>query len=593
MPFDPPSLPSAPNPASLYTAGDLLLLVPGWTDLSVTRRRDLVSYLGTVASMAGVPPGSLLLTPETLRRMVRDRTAMSYGMAKGTFATILSGLRFILRRVGVIDVSGIPFLPEWQRARELLPVRKDVALTGIGRFASSLGITPDRLGLDTIDAFEAYLTERTLTGNPAKAAGAARTAWNRACTRIPDWPGKPLPPRAPLNPHILPRAAFTESFQASLTAFGKDMTAESLDRVDAEGLDEEMTPLNRRDAVRPITAALREDHARWAASYLVASGVPVGEINTIADLVTPITRARATIRFIFELKGREPSAAGMHVAEVLRIIVAKHLNRPADAERIKVWRKSVRLRYRGMTKHNRKTITDIIQPGRVELLLSLPAALMDVACELRPTAPAQARSLALRATTIGLLTQIPLRLKNLAGLRLDLHLHRPDLRNEAISHVIIPGEAMKNGKPYTMPVAPRTASLIAEWIKLFRPDTGHGPAYLFPGEGAKGKTLCHQAIRDAISDTVHEHVGVRLTPHQFRHLAARLFLEKFPGHYEEVRQLLGHESVVTTTRSYAGTECEANARRYYEDVLEAPRTAPPQPGKSLPGKPRKSRSEKR
>lgn len=50
-----------------------------------------------------------------------------------------------------------------------------------------------------------------------------------------------------------------------------------------------------------------------------------------------------------------------------------------------------------------------------------------------------------------------------------------------------------------------------------------------------------------------QHVGIGLTPHQFRHLAAHLFLRDFPGHYEEVRLFLGHASIATTIKHYAGT----------------------------------------
>jgi integrase len=56
-----------------------------------------------------------------------------------------------------------------------------------------------------------------------------------------------------------------------------------------------------------------------------------------------------------------------------------------------------------------------------------------------------------------------------------------------------------------------------------------------------------------------EYVGVVLTPHQFRHLAAERFLAAYPGHYEALRQLLGHKSVTTTIRSYCRNEDKAAA----------------------------------
>ena len=57
-----------------------------------------------------------------------------------------------------------------------------------------------------------------------------------------------------------------------------------------------------------------------------------------------------------------------------------------------------------------------------------------------------------------------------------------------------------------------------------------------------------------------------MPPHQIRHLAARLFLAAFPGHYEELRQLLGHTLIATTMR-YCGEAQEEVTRRYQEFAL--------------------------
>ncbi len=76
-----------------------------------------------------------------------------------------------------------------------------------------------------------------------------------------------------------------------------------------------------------------------------------------------------------------------------------------------------------------------------------------------------------------------------------------------------------------------------------------------------------QGLRDAIKKVTREKVGVELSPHKFRHLAAHRFLDAFPGHYEEVRQLLGHASLATTVRHYSGTESASCARRYDEVVI--------------------------
>jgi site-specific recombinase XerC len=58
-----------------------------------------------------------------------------------------------------------------------------------------------------------------------------------------------------------------------------------------------------------------------------------------------------------------------------------------------------------------------------------------------------------------------------------------------------------------------------------------------------------------------------LTPHQFRHLAAKLLLDQQPGNYEGARQLLTHCSLKSTTSFY--TELQTpNAARQYDAMLQ-------------------------
>jgi integrase len=61
-------------------------------------------------------------------------------------------------------------------------------------------------------------------------------------------------------------------------------------------------------------------------------------------------------------------------------------------------------------------------------------------------------------------------------------------------------------------------------------------------------------------------LGLRLTPHQFRHACGAIYLAANPGGHEVVRNLLGHRSIETTIRYYAGMEMAA-ALRYYDAVI--------------------------
>ena len=60
-----------------------------------------------------------------------------------------------------------------------------------------------------------------------------------------------------------------------------------------------------------------------------------------------------------------------------------------------------------------------------------------------------------------------------------------------------------------------------------------------------------------LRNTLWNEAGIRLTPHQFRHAAAKILLDAKPGHYEVVRKVLGHKSLTTTYSHYAGAETQA------------------------------------
>src|SRR5215471_11169437 len=57
-------------------------------------------------------------------------------------------------------------------------------------------------------------------------------------------------------------------------------------------------------------------------------------------------------------------------------------------------------------------------------------------------------------------------------------------------------------------------------------------------------------------------------PHQFRHLVAKLYLDRHPDAFETVRRLLGHKSIETTMRFYRELDAILAGKRYAA-VLDA------------------------
>ena len=85
---------------------------------------------------------------------------------------------------------------------------------------------------------------------------------------------------------------------------------------------------------------------------------------------------------------------------------------------------------------------------------------------------------------------------------------------------------------------------------------------------SKGRPRSQAAIAIAIHKAVLRYLGVKVTPHQFRHLCAKLILDHNPGAYELVRQMLGHTSAKTSANFYAGIDTLRAGRAHAELVNE-------------------------
>ena len=70
-----------------------------------------------------------------------------------------------------------------------------------------------------------------------------------------------------------------------------------------------------------------------------------------------------------------------------------------------------------------------------------------------------------------------------------------------------------------------------------------------------------------IIDAIMQHVGIHMTPHQFRHFGATSYLEEHPEDFETARQHLGH-AWSKTTRIYAGSSSRRASRAYNQHLFK-------------------------
>jgi integrase len=562
-----------PEQAGTLTAAAAIPRIRARADLTLPCRRDLIHAARKAAMWSGLPLDALRLDPVFLReRKVLDLPLAPPTTKESAKRAIRSRFKRLMEELGLLDRDGTPIAAIWQACLMLMDAHERRGLAAFARFCSARRIAPEAVTLETLRDFLAHLIERSLHRAPRKRVGELRTSWNAAC-RLEGWPGQVLPELTDADQFILPPGAFPQPFQEALDRLVSEMTAAMPDDpfpdiADDDDAGDDDAPHLDRKPVRLVSAESRRDHARWAASALVATGVPIEQITALACLVTPLTRVRDILRFVHQRKGGKPSPLGNHIGGVLHIIARYQARLPRKAlQTIRAWRKPVTHVYKRMTDKNRACVRAVLAPDRERRLAELPGVLMDAARKLLATSPKEAVSLAFQAAVIQLLSRNPLRQGNLRALEFQRHLKYADAGG-LISHIDIEADETKNTRAILAPVGPDTARMLRIWIDDFRPLIADPTClYLFPGHGTGNRPITPQSLRDAVKAATRRVLGVAITPHQFRHLAAKAYLREFPGEYETVRQFLGHASLVTTIRSYCDDADEAAMRRFEQTML--------------------------
>ena len=193
--------------------------------------------------------------------------------------------------------------------------------------------------------------------------------------------------------------------------------------------------------------------------------------------------------------------------------------------------------------------------------------MMAVARSQHSHAPLRAAVTAQLAVAIATLAVAPVRFANLTAIKIGFNLIKPD-GPDSNYWLVFPDYDVKNRIKLEYPLPQYLSRLIDEYIHDFRPTLlrGSNEDWLFPGQrkGAKGKI----SFSGQITGRIFKATGLRMTVHQFRHAAGALILQRRPGEYELVRQLLGHRNVQTTINAYIGLENIQASEIFSKIVME-------------------------
>ena len=219
-----------------------------------------------------------------------------------------------------------------------------------------------------------------------------------------------------------------------------------------------------------------------------------------------------------------------------------------------------------MTAKNRSTLRHFENDEIVGALLNLPRRIWARYDGKIPLKPSQLIELQV-ATAIELLLAAPIRRKNLTSIRPDRNLiPRGDGRKRRL-HLYFSPREVKNEFEVEFELPESTVQMFDRYMAEIRPHLPTSQSmYVFPGAtGVSNK--CPNLLSTQIAALTASEIGVRITAHQFRHIAGFLYLKSNPGGHEIVRRLLGHRSIETTLKFYAGMETSAALRHYDRLIL--------------------------
>ena len=541
-------------PLTLAQVRDRLADVP---ELSVQKRADLRSALKTVARAFALPLDAVPATPAILRQRLEQISPAALGIGKQSWANARS------RLLKALDLTGVPVMagrakgymaPEWKELIERIedPFRRQ-PLTRFLSFCSIRGISPRTV---TADSFEQYRSSVELLSMRAGSKSAYRAtcaAWNKARETVPGWPDLEVSVPDNRNTYALPWSTFPASLKADIDAMVADATGADL------------VTMRARRRIKPISARFRAKHLQRLVSGYVLRGNDPQALRTLADAVR-LDVVREGLRFHLQRGGGKPTAS-MDDLVVVACTIARQWVQVSDGEiqELRRLRQSLAINVCDMAPKTRVILRAFDDEQNLAALLNAPERTLR-RCAGRNRLSRSEKVSAAAALAVQLLLNAPVRVRNLSSIDLNRHVLRIGTGRHARVHLHFPAEEVKNNRELELPLSPDTVELLDLYLASVRPQILRAPSgFLFPGEAAGHK--CSILLSQQIADYVHEHVGVRVTAHKFRHLVGYLYLKQHPGSHEVVRQLLGHKSIATTIRFYASLE-QDEAFRLYDSFLD-------------------------
>lgn len=549
--------PDAPTVTAQATLANVLAALDG-KSLSDTRLRDLASAVRRIARMAGHEPDQVALDLKVLTAILGRGPANGRIPSPKTIQNLRSDLMAAIDTSGLKPISKtarLPLPPAWQGLYDIMPSKR--VRIGLSRFVhdcSARGIDPDAVTEATIDEFCS-----------AVAAGSLKTErqirrltrdiprlWNEARTACPAWPQQAI---------AVPDRRRHSRFRQNLASLPGTLSADLDAWLGWCAVPDPLDADARHRRLAPRTIALRREQILAAVTAALDEGIPADRLTRLAELIE-IDIFKAILTRLDRNAGGKPNAQAQGVSLTLVSTAQEWAKVPPEhLQELKRLRARLPALPKGLVPKNRTLLRRFEDPVLVHKLLELPAILWREAIFRKPFTH-KAMVKAQLAIALGIQLTVPLRPRNLYGLSFDRHIHEPSGPGGPLL-ISIPPEETKTA----IRIDAEVSGDLAVWLRQYRDRlipslTGRRPDQIFARPDGILKHTATQAFQ--LRTVIRQRLGIAMSAHQFRHLAAKLSLDAHPACFEAVRQLLGHSTLRSTTNAYAGIDTRRASRSYVE-----------------------------
>jgi len=438
------------------------------------------------------------------------------------------------------------------------------------------GALPANVTSADVEQFGEYVEAVGVGGHKRKYQIQVVGEWNKLRATAPDWRLQKLElPHSP-KPRRTERGDFDLAFLRHCDDYANVLMGKASITPRMKRLVSETVKAPRRKSRRFLsqTSAELRLHLIKRAGYFLAKGkgIALTDITSLNQLIEPEAAEIIIDEWARHLKLDAPGVYGGAWA-LLDLVNTMFPEDKAARERITT--------VCGYTTPPPQEISE----ANIELLLALGAKQLSALYQFPAQAMAKVKAsiakkghisqqdvvLAQSAVCVAILLFAPIRVNNLARLRLNEQLFMPD-KEHPLPRIRIFRKENKS-RVFLIYTLPERSRNILDWyINDILPHMAEwaDPNVLFPGQGSTGfKHKTHLGAN--MSACLKRLINLSLNPHFFRHLVAHLYLTEHPGAYEKVRVILGQKNVETTKKYYCGLEMPAvmeEARACFEKLAD-------------------------